>query len=339
MEPVTLEPNYTEETFGILTDDDVYLDCMLLRPKNVTDAQLKALRVWVPRHPLTKATLITCARQEVNAYGTDATLAHLVFVLRGTGESAGSTRDRNFEMDINGIKAWASERFGAVNLTFLGIPDSKTGRVQLTPIRPGVVMENYYYPPQTVEGESPHPPIVYLSPLSLFTVVDDAICTALSRAGYPVYGIDPLRYLLHASSRARITPQILWNDWRTFLKTLDDNPFMIAQPVSAGLSILLTANIETIRGVIAVGRAQVVFKPWNIFNQENPYAFMLARHVYNIAPRPALFVVSERHKRPEEAEELSILYQTALEPRKFVRVQQIDPATLLKMMVWLENPQ
>lgn len=339
MEPVTLEPNYEEETFGILTDDDVYLDCIFLRPKNVRDAQLKALRIWVPRHPLTKATLITCARQEVNAYGTDATIAHMVFDLRGTGESEGSPRDRNFEMDIKGIKAWAQERFGDISLAFLGIPDSKVGRVNLTPIRPGVVMENYYYPPQTVEGETPHPPVIYLSTLSLFTVVDDALCIALSRAGYPVYGLDPLRYLLHASTRSRLTPNILWSDWRIFLQTLDKAPFMIAQPVSAGLAILLTANIETIQGLVAIGRAQMAFKPWHIFNQENPYAFMLARHVYNIAPRPVLFAVSERNKRPEEAEELSILYQTALEPRKLVRVPQIDPSTLLKMMVWLEKPQ
>src|SRR5690606_16112166 len=123
-------------------------------------------------------------------------------------------------MDINGIKAWAKERFGNINLVFLGIPDSKAGRVNLSPIRPGVVMENYYYPPKTVEGETPHPPVVYLSTLSLFSIVDDALCTALSRAGYPVYGLDPLRYLLHASSRERLTPNILWSDWRAFLQTL-----------------------------------------------------------------------------------------------------------------------
>ena len=339
MEPVTLEPNYVEESFGILTDDDVYLDCLLFRPKNCPDEKLKALRVWVPRHPLTKSTLITCARQEVNAYGPDATIAHMVFDLRGTGESEGSPRDRNFDRDLANIKAWAQERFTSINLGFLGIPDSKVARVNLNPIRPGVVMENYYYPPTLIEGEVAHPPIVYLSTFSLFSTVDDALCIALSKAGYPVYGLDPLRYLLHASSRERLTPPILWSDWRAFLRGLGTEPYMITQPVSSGLGILLVANIEMFRGLIAIGRAQLAFKPWHIFSQENPYTFMLARHVYNVAPRPLLLVQNERNSRPEDAEELSILYQTALEPRKLVKVPQLDPSALLKMMVWLENPQ
>ena len=338
MEPITLDPNYIEESFGILTDDDVYLDCLLVRPKNSTDEQLKALRVWVPRHPLAKSTLLTCARQEVNAMGVDGNIAHMVFDLRGTGESEGSPRDRNFEMDIVGIKAWASERFGNINVGFLGIPDSKVGRVNFNPVRPGVVMENYFYPPQVVEGEPARSPVIYLSTFSLFSQMDDALCTALSRAGYPVYGLDPLRYLLHAASRERLTPPIIWSDWRAFLRSIGEPAFVVAQPVSAGLGILLAANVDMIRGLIAIGRAQIAFKPWHIFSQDNPYVFMLAKHVYNIAPRPAMFVVTERPHRPEDSEELSILYQTALEPRKLVRVPQIDPATLLKMMVWLENP-
>ncbi|MCL4871471.1 MAG: hypothetical protein KJ063_21125 [Anaerolineae bacterium] len=339
MEPITLDPNYSEENFGILTDDDVYLDCLLLRPKNSQDQTIKALRVWVPRHPLAKSTLITCARQEINALGKDASVAHLLFDLRGTGESEGSPRDRNFAQDISGIKAWAQERFGNITVVFLGIPDSKVGRVNLSPLRPGVTVENYYYPATVVEGEPSHPPIIYLSTFGHFGIVDDALCTALSRAGYPVYGLDPLRYLLHASSRERLTPPILWSDWRAFLRFIEEPAFVIAQPVSAGLAILLTANVDRIRGLIAIGRAQVAFRPWHIFSQDNPYAFMLARHVYNIAPRPALFVTVERGGRAEDAEELSILYQTASEPRKLVRVPQIDPSALLKMMVWLENPQ
>ncbi|MBP7997766.1 MAG: hypothetical protein KA314_20020 [Chloroflexi bacterium] len=339
MEPVTLELNYIEETFGILTDDDVYLDCLLLRPKNTSDTQLKALHIWVPRHPLTKATLITCARQEINALGNNATTAHLLFDLRGTGESEGGQRDRNFDMDLAGIKAWAQERFGDIRLGFLGIPDSKNGRVRLTPIRPGVVMENYFFPARLIEGETTHQPVIYLSTFSSFTPIDDALCAALSRAGYDVYGLDPLRYLLHASSRERLTPNILWGDWRAFCRMIGESLLMVAQPISAGLALLLAANIDQIKGVVAIGRAQMAFKPWHIFSQENPYSFMLARHVSNLSPRPVLFILNERQKRQEEIDELNTLYQTAMEPRKLVRVPQVDPNVLIRSVAWLENPQ
>ena len=70
---------YVEEQFGILTDDDLYLDCVLVRPAEMEDENLRVLRVWVPKYPLTKSSLITCARQEVQAFGRQNKLAHLVF--------------------------------------------------------------------------------------------------------------------------------------------------------------------------------------------------------------------------------------------------------------------
>ena len=72
---------YIEETFGILTDDELYLDCILVKQANVSDADLRVLRVWVPKYPLTKTSVLTCARQEVQSYGPDGTIAHLVFDL------------------------------------------------------------------------------------------------------------------------------------------------------------------------------------------------------------------------------------------------------------------
>ena len=333
-------PRYVEETFGILTDDDVYLDCVLIKPVNLADENLQALRVWVPKHPLTKATIITCARQEVSSYGPDGTIAHLAFDLRGTGESEGSPRDRNFRMDLLGIKAWAEERFGKINLGFLGTPDSKVGRVNLTPIRPGVTIENYYYPAneQAAAGTKPRSPIIYFASYSNFNPIDDALCIALSQAGYNVYGLDPLRYLLHAGSRERLNTKILWHDWRAFCRIIGNQPTLIGQPISAGLCILLASNIDEVSGVISIGRTDVAFKPWYIFDQEQRYSFLLARHVFNIAPRPVAFVLNERRTRPGEEDEINTLFQTAVEPRYIVKVKEVSPDVLLKLLAWLQDP-
>jgi len=36
-------PPYIEENFGILTDDDLYLDAILIKPANLTDETLRVL--------------------------------------------------------------------------------------------------------------------------------------------------------------------------------------------------------------------------------------------------------------------------------------------------------
>src|SRR5690606_28118983 len=201
------EQAYVEETFGILTDDDVYLDCVLVRPRGTTDANIKALRAWIPRYPLTKSSVITCARQEVLGAGIGSPVAHLVFDLRGTGQSEGQRDDHNFEMDLEGVRLWAAERFGDVNFGFLGTPTGSE-QVQQVPIRPGVVMETYHYRP--APGSPPRGSVIYLSTYGNFSRADDARAVALAEAGHEVFGIEPLRYLLHASVQGRITPVDLW---------------------------------------------------------------------------------------------------------------------------------
>ncbi|MFQ5434305.1 MAG: hypothetical protein ACE5FD_05460, partial [Anaerolineae bacterium] len=128
---LTITPHYAEESFGILTDDELYLDCILIRPVKLKDEELKVLRVWVPKYPLSKSSVITCARQEVKSYGPDSKIAHLVFDLRSTGDSDGMMGDDNFDLDLTAVADWADERFGKINFGFLGFPTIDGGKVNV----------------------------------------------------------------------------------------------------------------------------------------------------------------------------------------------------------------
>lgn len=322
-----------EEAFGILTDDDLYLDCRLVKPANLTDETLRALSVWVARYPLTMSSVITCARQEAAAYGSDGVTAHLVFDLRGTGESEGEPGDRRFNRDLEAVKAWAAERFGSITLRFLGMPLGK-GRVSPLPLRPGVVMEQYLYEP---ESPADRPPILYLSTYSNFDRLDDARCQALARAGYTVYGLDPLRYLLHASARERLEPAVVWEDCRQLCRALPGDPVVIAQPVSAGLALFWAAGVQEIAGVVAIGQAQAGFKVSHIFDPGKQYNFFLSRHIFQIAPRPVVLVQRQGKALGGDEDELSSLYQTCGEPRRRESVPEISPAFLLEMLAWIEE--
>ena len=196
---MTMPATHVEETFGILTDDDLYLDCILLKPAQSGDASLRALRVWVPRYPLTKASVITCARQEVGALGSKGLVAHLAFDLRSTGQSEGTAGDTDFDADLRAIRLWARERFGDINVGFLGRPHGDE-QVDVRPIRPGVIMETYHY---HAPAGSAATPLIYLATYGNFSADDESTCQALAAAGYDVLAMDPLRYLLHASARGR----------------------------------------------------------------------------------------------------------------------------------------
>jgi hypothetical protein len=208
---MNIEPLHEEEAFGILSSDNIYLDCILVKPKVLEDSDIEALYIWVPKYPLTKTTLIICARHEINAEWREGKAAHLVFDLRGTGDSDGTLGDRNFQSDLKGIEIWAGERFGNVDLVILGRPEGQ-GKAHIFPVRPGVIIEYYHYPAAAGSAEkndkpSTSPiPLLYLATPGNFSVIDDAVCQRLAQAGYDVYGLDPLRYLLHASSRKRLTP-------------------------------------------------------------------------------------------------------------------------------------
>jgi hypothetical protein len=331
--PATI--SYTEEAFGILTDDNLYLDCILVKPANLADNQLRMLRVWVPKYPLTKASTITCARQEVRSYGADGKIAHLVFDLRGTGDSDGVPGDQSFDLDLKAIRAWAEERFGRINFGFFGFPYSEKGRVYMWPLRSGTMMESYYYHPAGTAV--PPPSLLYLASYGNFTPQDEARCLALARAGYSTYALDPLRYLLHASMDRPLTLQDLSEDLHTLIQMLPSPPIIVARPLAAGLGLLWAAQNEAIRGVVAIGRAQSGLAASHVFQNRNPHEFRLSRHVDRISPCPVVYVRYEGHPLGGEPERLQALHDKSKEPRRLTAVSTLSARFLLDQLAWIEE--
>ncbi len=329
--------NYIEEPFGILTDDDLYLDCVLVKPANLSDEELRVLRVWVPKYPLTKSSVITCARQEVNSYGPDGSIAHLVFDLRGTGDSDGLPGNHDFDLDLYAIKEWAKERFGKINFGFLGFPMSDYGRINMWPLGVGSIMESYYY---TAAGDNLTPPtVIYLGSYGNFSRRDDILCTRIADAGYEVHGLDPLRYLLHASVAHRLTPNDIFKDVGDLTQMLPNPPIVIGRPLSAGLALLLAAGVHAIRGVIAIGRAQAGFNPAHIFQNSNPYTYMLHRQIPHIAPRPLALVRHIGHPLGGDKTELNTLFQSSQPPHRLEETEKLSSKFLINLLKWIEENQ
>jgi hypothetical protein len=324
---------YSEETFGILTDDNLYLDCILVRPTDVSDEEMRALRVWVPKFPLTKTSVITCARQEVRSYGSKRKIAHLVFDLRGTGDSEGVLGDHNFDLDLQAITAWAKERFGRINFGFLGTPTSENGRVNLWPLRSGSVMESYYYP-ATSPALAP-PSVLYLSTYGNFSRTDDAVCEALAARGYHIYGLDPLRYLLHACAHHRLSPDDLWADLQVLTQMLPSRPIILGQPLAAGLGIMWASRVQKISGVIAIGRAQAGLSPNHIFHNNNPYTYLLHRYVPDIAPRPFALVMLKGHALGGDEDEMATLSQSSKPPHRLEQTEKLTLEFLHELLRWV----
>ena len=327
--------SFTEEPFGILTDDNLYLDCVLIKPVGVADEDLRAIRVWVPKHPLTKSSVITCARQEVKSHGAKRKVAHLVFDLRGTGESDGAMGDQDFKLDLHAIAEWAKERFGRINFGFLGTPDSENGRVHLWPLRPGSVMESYHYPPT---GMLLPPTVLYLATYGSFSRSDDAICVKLAEAGYHVYGLDPLRYLLHASANHRLNPDDLAADLQILIQMLPSKPIIVGQPLAAGLGLLWTSRVNKVAGVIAVGRAQAGLSPSHIFHNNNPYTYLLHRFVAEISPRPMALVMLKGNALGGDEDEMATLMQSSNMPNRLEQVSSLSVDLLLELLTWVQRP-
>ncbi|PID84843.1 MAG: hypothetical protein CSA11_04650 [Chloroflexi bacterium] len=328
---------YVEEHFGILTDDNLYLDAILIKPANLKDKKLRVLRVWVPKYPMTKSSVIACARQEVKSYGPDGRIAHLVFDLRGTGDSDGNLLVMNFKMDLHAISEWAKERFGSkVNFGFLGTPTLKTGSVHIWPLRPGAVMETYQFPATSKDIIAPT--VIYLSSYGHFGRSDEKICYKLSQAGYTIFGLDPLRYLLHASTKAPLTPEILINDFNLLLQMLPNDPMLIGNPLASGLAMIWASGVERIKGVIAIGRAQSGLQLNHIFDNTHPHTFMLSKKVGNIAPRPLSLIRLENHPMGGHDSTLKSLLASSKEPHRYETAATLTPQLLVKQLKWIQNP-
>ncbi|VAW30735.1 hypothetical protein MNBD_CHLOROFLEXI01-1117 [hydrothermal vent metagenome] len=327
--------SFTEEPFGILTDDNLYLDCVLIKPVGVEDEAFRAIRVWVPKFPLTKSSVITCARQEVKSHGSKRKVAHLVFDLRGTGDSEGTMGDHDFKADLHAVAEWAKERFGRINFGFLGTPESENGRVNLWPLRAGSVMESYHYP---AAGNLMPSTVLYLSTYGNFSRTDDALCSQLAKAGYHVYGLDPLRYLLHASTNHRLNPDDLAADLQILIQMLPSKPIIVAQPLAAGLGLLWASRVNKVAGVIAVGRAQAGLSPSHIFHNSNPYTYLLHRHVPDISPRPMALVMLKGNALGGDEDEMATLMQSSNLPNRLERVDRLAPKLLLELLTWTQRP-
>lgn len=327
---------YVEEEFGILTDDDLYLDAILVKPAQAADRDIKVIRAWVPKYPLTKSSVLICARQEVKSYGADGKIAHLVFDLRGTGDSDGITGSQEFNLDLSAVKAWAEERFGSrVNFGFFGFPQSKVGRVYMWPLRAGTVLESYHYPPSGAQLTPPT--VLYLSSYGNFSRKDDALCIALAEAGYSVFGLDPFRYLLHASVNGPLQPDQLWEDVRLLIQMLPSEPLIVAQPLSSGLAMLWAARTPGIRGVIAIGRAQSGLAPAHVFQTQNPHTYFLPHHVADIAPRPLALIQHEGHAMGGNKKRIQLLFDSSRPPHRLEHVQEITPELLLELLNWMRT--
>lgn len=329
--------DYDEEVFGILTDDDLYLDCKLLKPVGLPDDEILSIRVWVPRYPSTKTSVVSCARQEAAAGRPHPTSAHLVFDLRGTGQSEGIPMDTNFDLDLESIHAWAEERFGDIKLAFLGLPEAG-GQVKLLPIRTGVTMEHYQYEAQPADPAAVEStPIIYLSTLGNFTRTDDAVCRSLAHAGYHVFAMDPLRYLLHAATVDPVKLTDLWHDFGVLYATLPGSPIVIGRPVAAGLALLCAVGLKETAGVISVGAAQVAFSFNHIFDNTSSHTFFLDRHIRKIAPRPVALVRLERHLLGGEEPELYALLNALGEPRRYEETKTLGPELLFELLSWVQS--
>jgi hypothetical protein len=335
---MTTELPYVEENFGVLTDDELYLDCVLVKPAAAEDEDLKMLRVWVPKYPLTKSSVISCARQEVKSYGPNGKYAHMVFDLRGTGESDGILGDQNYDLDLQAIEAWAEERFGKINFGFLGFPTlAEFATVNVWPLRAGAVLESYMY--KAASGEVASSTVIYLSTYGNFRQWDESVCIALADAGYDVYGMDPLRYLLHANINARLTPAMMADDINELIQMLPAPPILIGQPLAAGLALNWATEVDRIRGVIAVGQAQTGLSLKHIFDNSNIMDFQLSRHIPKIAPRPVALVVPKSRRQKQIEKELTLLYECSQEPHRLEPASEISGELLIELLKWVEQNQ
>jgi hypothetical protein len=120
---------------------------------------------------------------------------------------------------------------------------------------------------------------------------------------------------------------------------LPGKPIVIGRPLAAGLALLWATNISDVRGVIAIGLAQSGFNPAHIFQNSNPYNFMLSRLVNQIAPRPLALVYHTSHKLGGDESELKMLYKSSQEPHLLEKTERLSSNFLGRLIRWVEENQ
>jgi hypothetical protein len=151
--------------------------------------------------------------------------------------------------------------------------------------------------------------------------------------------MDPLRYLLHASVHERLTPDMLWDDFRMLLYMLPGEPIIIGNPLAAGLAIFWGIGVERVKGVIAIGKTQSGLTPPHIFSNSNPYTFMLSRKMGEFAPRPFSLTRLEKHPLGGDAAAMEALFNSSKEPHRYETAVSLTPELLLDRIKWVEENQ
>jgi hypothetical protein len=326
--------NIKEEHFGILTDDDLALEATLVRPGMLTDDRVQTVQVWVPKFPLTRSSVLPAARAEIEAVGSGSRMVNLTFDLRGSGESDGTPSDEGFEIDLHSAHEWAKERFGPdVVFRTLGFPDlGGADRLLAYPLRPGVVAELYRYNPD----EESKGRVLYFSSYGDFDRADDALCRALARADYTVYGGDLLRYLFMAGP---LTPEELRSDG-VALGTLVGEPFyLIARAFAAGPALAIAAGNPAVGGVIVTGPAQEGLNAPHLFSQDDPAKLDLSLLIKNLSPRPAVYLWNRAEVGRVTADGLQRIHMQTGKPSLWGAVREINASILLHALDWVQKNQ
>jgi hypothetical protein len=320
-----------EETFGILTDDNLALEATLVRPAGLDDEAVEAVQVWVPKYPLTRSSLLPAARTSTMAAGGDRAVVNLTYDPRGAGESDGVPSKDGFEIDLHSIEEWARERFGVdVELSVFGFADlGKADRLITMPLREGVFMELYRYNPGAEERGT----ILYFSRYTHFGRDDDDLCRAVADAGYLVYGGDLMRYLLMAGPEVAV--DTLLHDLGVMVHYMGRPLFLVARALAAGPTLLLAAANKAIDGVIVTGPAQEGLTPAHLFSRERPSQLVLLRHARDYSPRPGVFLWNAAAAGKLDPQGLKAFHDAMEGPRLWGLVPRIDPALLLNALRWL----
>ncbi|MBN1317700.1 MAG: hypothetical protein JXA42_19610 [Anaerolineales bacterium] len=319
----------TEEYFGILTDDGLALDATLLGQAGISDKEVKTIKVWVPKYPLTRSSVITAARRALNIWDKRG-IVSLVYDHRGTGESEGLPDVDGLKIDLNSILEWAKERFGSsIKVEYLGFPEMGAAAGLLTlPIRPGVIAEFYRYdPPGKRKGV-----VLYFSQYFMFDRDDDKLAMELATGGFTVYGGDLMRYLLLA---APLDPDVMAKDTSTMIEPLGKPLYIIARAMAAGPALMMATLVPKVDGVIVTGPAQEGFSSGYIFNRYNPANFLISRAIKNLAPRPAVFLWNRSEAGEHSPDDLKNIHDQMEKPRLWGIIPKVSGSVMLNALNWL----
>ena len=322
-----------EETFGILTDDQLALEATLVRPAGLEDEAVRGVQLWVPKYPLTRSSVLPAARVSTMVAGEDRGIVNLTYDPRGAGESDGVPSKDGFEIDVRSIHEWAMERFGAdVDLQVFGFADlGEADRLITMPLREGVFLELYRYSPRGEERGS----VLYFSRYTHFGRDDDLFCRAMADEGYLVYGGDLMRYLLLAGPELAV--ETLLDDLGMMVHHMGRPLVVVGRAFSAGPALLLAAANKAVDGVIVTGPAQEGLNLAYLFSRERSSQLVLLRHAKEYSPRPGVFLWNLAASGEIDARGLKAFHDAMEGPRLWAVVPRVDRALLLNALGWLAD--